>query len=228
MTKKKAGKSWGEMSNGERKAVLVGWAAIIVLAGWFFWPGGDEKSAELPVAADVKPAKEAAEITYQAASPEALAAATRLMAELDAAMQDGMPVLETGDPHAMGAHSRHFGTLVDSASARFGSTIFEPLGRCGVASNFARAWWQAQISATLKGGVESAPGSIRDALEQFQINRAECLQSTDPIASAQAAAKQDAELHEKFGGGRECLTTFTVDSETKQVVALPKPAHCKS
>jgi len=226
MAKRKAGKSWGEMSGGERKAVLVGWTAIIVLAGWFFLSDDDEEVTAPAVAAE-KPA-EAPKITYQEASQQALAAAAQLMVELGAAMQEGAPILESGDPHAMGAHSRRFGALVDSAYARFGSTIFEPLGSCGVASNYARAWWHAQTGAALKGGIESASGGIKSALEQFQANRAECLQSADPIASAKALAEQDAELRERFGGGRECLITYDVDPITKQVFTKPRPAHCKS
>jgi hypothetical protein len=178
-----------------------------------------------PAQATAQPAEQPApEVTpAQEASQETLALATQQMVALDKAMKDGVTVLKTGDLQALGAHSRYFNQLVENGYARFGSTIFEPLGRCGTAGNYARTWWQAQLSAAQNKGVELTPGAIQSALDEYQSNRTECLKSADPVV----AAKEDAELKEKFGGGRECLTVFTVDPETKEVVAKPKPEHCQ-
>jgi hypothetical protein len=227
VTEKKKNKSWGEMSGGERKAVLVGWAAIIVLAGWFFLPGEEEQSKPPKPAPMVDEPARAPASTYQAASAEALAAAKQYLEELDQAMIDSIAVLKAGELQGQHDQSKYFGAQVDKGRALFGATIFEPLGRCFAAGNFARAWWQAQLSAARNGGVESVLESIKDALSEYQMNSAECIKDADPLASAETATELNAHLQKKFDGGRECLTTFDVDPETKQVVAKPKPEHCK-
>jgi hypothetical protein len=165
---------------------------------------------------------------FKKASPESLEQATKQMSALSQAMTDGIAILKSGDLAAIGAHSKHFSSLVESGKSQFGNTIFEPLGSCFAAGNFSRSWWSAQLAAAHNGGVEKIPGSIKDALNEYQEKRDDCLQSADPVISAKADAESDAELKKKFGGGRECLTVFTVDPETKEVIANPKPAHCKS
>jgi len=187
MDEKKRVKPWSELSGSEKKAVLVGWAAIAAVLAWFFLPAG-KGSAEAP-APSTAATEEPSPSVYQAASAETLEVAAQLMIELDASMQDGLPILRSGDPHAMGAHSQRFDAMVESAYTRFGSTIFEPLGRCGVASNYARTWWKAQTSAAIKGGAESAPGAIKDALEQFQANRTACLEAAAPLTAVTVEAK---------------------------------------
>lgn len=180
MTVKK-GKSWGEMSGGEKKALMVGWAVIAAILVWLVLPGSKEEPvAPAPAALADEPAA-----IYQSASPEALVAATQLMSDVDQALQDGLPLLKAGDPRALGAHSQRFDSLVEAAYANFGSTIFEPLGSCGVASNFARSGWKAQATDVVNGGAESLPGSAQDALEQFQTRRAECLESADPAGGTE-------------------------------------------
>lgn len=172
-----------------------------------------EKPSPAPALVEEAPAVSEKVITYTAASSEALDAATQLMEDLDAAMLDGMGVLKTGDAHTMGAHSRRISALVESAYTNFGSTIFEPLGRCGVASNYVRSWWNAQHSAARKGGVESVPGEIQHALEQFLVNRESCLQAFESVPVKK---------------GFECLGTYERDPETGRFTLKPKPAHCKS
>lgn len=180
----KKGKSWSEMSGGEKKAVLAGWAAILVVASWFFLPSNEERpSATLPT---VAPAETQAP-TYQVASSEALAAAKQYLGELDQAMIDSITVLKTGDLQGQHDQSKYFGAQVEKGQELFGATIFESLGRCFAAGNFARSWWQAQLSAARKGGVESVPGSIEDTLNEYQMNRTQCLESANPIALTQAA-----------------------------------------
>ncbi|MDP3847563.1 MAG: hypothetical protein Q8R10_14185 [Pseudomonas sp.] len=229
MTEKQKSKSWRDMSAAEKKAVVIGWAVILVVAGYFLIPADEGKPVPESVTAAVVSAAPA-EIDpaiYTKPSVEALARATQYLAELDKAMNDGAVVLKTGDPTALGAHSKHFTSLVENGKAQFGNMTFEPLGRCFGAGNDARNWWHAQLGAASRGGTESAPGWIKRGLDDYQVSRAECLKSADPVASAAAEAELDASLQEKFGGGRECLTTYDLDANTKQVVALPKPAHCK-
>lgn len=165
---------------------------------------------------------------FKEASPEALEQATTQMRALSKAMTDGASILKSGDLASVSAHSKYISSLVDTGKNQFGSTVFEPLGSCFAAGISSRTWWNAQLAAAQNGGVEKIPGSIKGAFDDYQEKRDDCLHSADPVASASAAAELDEELKKKFGGGRECLTVFTVDSETKEVVAKPKPAHCKS
>ncbi|WP_095128682.1 hypothetical protein [Pseudomonas sp. Irchel s3h14] len=165
---------------------------------------------------------------FTKASPDSLEQATKQMGALGKAMTDGIAILKSGDLANISAHSKHFSSLVESGKRQFGSTVFEPLGSCFAAGNFSRSWWNAQLAAAQNGGVEKVPGSIKDALDEYQEKRDDCLQSADPVMSAKSDAESDAELKKKLGGGRECLTVFTVDPETKEVIAQPKPAHCKS
>ncbi|RRV28620.1 hypothetical protein EGJ23_04365 [Pseudomonas sp. o96-267] len=176
MTVKK-GKSWGEMSGGQKKALMVGWVVIAAMLAFIVLPDSDEP-AKTPEQASALAAASPA-VTYQTASTEALTAAKQLMSDLDQALQDGLPLLKAGDPRALGAHSQHFDSLVESAYARFGSTIFEPLGSCGVASNFARSSWKTQASAAVNGA-DPVAGAAQDALEQFQGKRVECLEAANP------------------------------------------------
>lgn len=224
MTEKKKGKSWAEMTAGEKKAVLVGWAVIIVVGGYFLLPSTKDESPQAPVPVATSSAPAA---TYTQPGAEALAAAEQYLAGLDRAMADSIAVLKAGELQGQHDQSKRFGVLVDKGAALFGATIFEPLGHCFGAGNYARSWWHAQLAAASNGGTESAPGWIQSALDDYQMHRAECLKSADPVASEKAEAELDASLREKLGGGRECLTTYDLDANTKQVVALPKPAHCK-
>lgn len=165
---------------------------------------------------------------FTKASSESFAQAKNQMSALSKAMTDGASILERGDLAAVGAHSKYISSLVNNGERKFGSSIFDPLGRCFAAGIDARSWWNSQLAAAQSGGVERIPGSIKSALSEYQSNRNECLTAADPVASANAEAESDAELKEKLGGGRECLTVFDVNQETKEVFAKPKPAHCKS
>lgn len=163
---------------------------------------------------------------FKVASPESFEQATKQMSALSKAMSDGAAILKGGDLAAVGAHSQYISSLVDSAKNQFGKTTFEPLGSCFAASNASRAWWSAQMAAAHHGGVEKIPGSIKGALDEFHEKRDECLRSANPEASAKANLEINTDLNEKTVRGRECLTVFTVDPDTKGIVEKPKPSHC--
>ncbi|KAF2406683.1 hypothetical protein SAMN04490179_4520 [Pseudomonas antarctica] len=183
-----------------------------------------EKVSQAPVS---KPESAHAEQLTKA-SPESLAQANKQMNALNKAMKDGVSILQSGELAAISAHSKYISALVKVGESKFGSSIFEPLGRCFAAGIDSRSWWSNQLSSVQNGGVERIPGSIKSAFDSYQVNRADCLLAADPVASAKAEAASDAELREKLGGGRECLTVFDVNPETKEVFALPKPSHCKA
>ncbi|TWC74422.1 hypothetical protein FBY10_101112 [Pseudomonas sp. SJZ103] len=163
---------------------------------------------------------------FKGASPESFEHATKQMSALSKAMSDGAAILKGGDLTAVGAHSQYISSMVDSAKKQFGNTAFEPLGSCFVASNASRTWWSAQVAAAHHGGVEKKTGAIKGALDEFHEKRDDCLRSANPESSAKVNAGRDTDLKEKTGGDRECLTVFTVDPETKEVVEKPKPSHC--
>lgn len=164
--------------------------------------------------------------TYTSASEQALLGANRYVADLDKTMTDSAAILKRGQLQELGAQSRFFNALADEGQAKFGKSVFEPLGQCYSAGIFARAWWQSQISAASNAGTERIPGSIKDALNSYQAARNQCLKSADPIAVANADAELDAELRKKFGGGKECLKVFTYDATTKETSEKPRPSHC--
>lgn len=206
----KKGKSWSELSSGEKKAVVVGWAAIVIIAGWFFLPSKEDQ----PTANATKAEPVAIQgPVYTTGGPDALAAATKLMADLDKTMLDSPAVFSQGDVQVLGVHSRRFNDLVASAKTQFGATIYDPLGRCGIASGNARSWWHAQTDAARKNGVESIPGAIKDFLDQYQENRKECL-----------AAAGNEKLDDRKT--RECLTSYDYNPATQKVFEVPKPEHC--
>ncbi len=161
---------------------------------------------------------------FKTANSESLTEAKAQMDSLNKAMKDGESVLKRGELAKVSAHSKYISSLVDLGERKFGSTIFEPLGSCFAAGLSARTWWSAQLSAAQSGGKERIPGSIKDAFNEYKERRKDCLEAADPVA----VAKAEAELIKKRGEGSECLTVYDMNPETKQVFALPKPAHCKS
>lgn len=165
------------------------------------------KAKQVPgvAASDVKASSTAAQTPiYSSGSPNALVAATRLVEALDKTMLASPSVIQSGNLQALGAHSRLFGDLAESAKEQFGATIYDPLGRCGIASVNARSWWNAQTDAARKNGVESIPGTIKGFLDQYQENRTECL--------AVAGNEKVDDLKT-----RECLTSYDYDTATQKV-----------
>ncbi|MCF4982019.1 hypothetical protein GIW61_27005, partial [Pseudomonas gessardii] len=139
-------------------------------------------------------------------SPDAFKRATKQMIALDKAMADGVTILEAGDLKEVGKYSRHFTSLVVLGKASFGSSVLDPLGHCSAAGVYAQSWWRAKVSVAGRGDFESAPDSLSGALEQFQVNRTECLKEAQPAASAKSV---------KNNKDSECLTVFGVDPQTK-------------
>lgn len=174
----------------------------------------------IPIAVNAEPFKEA--------SPESMLQATKQMKALDKAILDGADVLKNGKLKSVSAHSKYFSSLVRTGENLFGASVLEPLGNCFAAGVFAQSWWSAQLSAAFNKGVETIPSSIKEALNQYQTNRVECLKGADPVASAKTNAQSDAELKKIFGGGKECLKSYRFDPVTKETIEIPKAAHCKN
>lgn len=174
----------------------------------------------IPIAVNAEPFKEA--------SPESLLQATKQMNALDKAILDGIDVLKSGKLKSVSAHSKYFSSLVKTGENLFGASVLEPLGNCFAAGVYAQSWWSAQLSAAFNKGVETIPGSIKDALNQYHADRVECLKWADPVASTKANAESDAELKKMFGGGKECLKSYRFDPVSKETIEIPMADHCKN
>lgn len=173
MTKKQA-KPWKDMTSGERKAVLVGWVAIVAVGAYVFWPSKHDAPTTSIELAEASSAVTAPAATYTQPNSQSLASAQQYLSEVDQALADGEPLLATTDPTVLGQHSRRLSELTEQGKALFGETVFAPLGRCGVTGMFARTLWQAKVSATLRGS-EATPGQIQSAEDQYLSQRRECL-----------------------------------------------------
>ncbi|HHS7810325.1 hypothetical protein [Pseudomonas putida] len=202
----------------QKIAPLLTWAILGVM-GWY-WLTTDKPTPVEPVAAQTSETQPPPAV-YTSASPQALVSATQYLADLDTAMIQGLQILKANNLKDLSTHSQHFKTLRETGQVQFGSSVFEPLGHCASAGIFANSWWQAQVSATRQGGKESVPGAIQSQLDQFQTNRVECLDSATPSTDIATNDKG-----KESNSDSECLTTFTPDSETKELVAKAKPAHC--
>lgn len=158
-------------------------SAVAFLIAYKTAPQPRAEQAPEVAASDVKADSNVAQgPIFSSGSPDALVAATRLMAALDKTMLAGPSVIRQGDLQALGAHSRLFGDLVSSAKEQFGSTIYDSLGSCGIASGNARSWWQAQLAAQ-KDGSEPVPGAIKEFLDQYQENKKSCLESAGQVTN---------------------------------------------
>lgn len=171
---KSKSRSWAEMSAGERKAVLIGWLAVLAIGTYFFWPS--ESVEPLNIAPQPEnPVLTPVVVTFKRASPEALVAANRYFADVEQAMELGLNILKSKNLKLLGEHSRQFSVLADQGKDLFGATIADPLGRCGIAGNFARTWWRAQVGAVMNGGVESTPNEIKSDFTIYESSRVDCL-----------------------------------------------------
>lgn len=221
MTKVKR-RTWKDMRTREKAGIVFFWMLITVVGYWLIVAGSSHK----PPSANSSFEPTATATTFTTASEQALQSATQYVADLDKAMADSAAVLKQGQLQELGAQSRAFNTLADAGQAKFGKSVFEPLGQCYSAAIYARSWWQSQVSAASNAGIEKIPGSIKDALNSYQVARDECLESADPVAVAKADAELDTGLRKKFGGGKECLKVFTYDAKTKETLEKPRPSHC--
>jgi hypothetical protein len=157
--------------------LLAGWAAIATFIGYWLIPGQlpPPESAN-QILAQAHPAA----VTHTRASTQALIDATLYLTQLDQAMAQGVPILKANNLPELVTHSQALKALVEAGHAQFGRSVFEPLGRCGSAGVFANSWWQTQVSAARQGGIESIPGPIQRSLDEYTINRAECLKQATP------------------------------------------------
>lgn len=220
MSQKNKNTPWKERPTAEKLGLLAGWAAIAALMGYWWIPGqSPQTEPSTHIIAEAQPP--AAIHTH--ASAQALIDATQHLSQLDQAMAQGLHILKANNLSELATHSQVFKALLEVGHAQFGRSIFEPLGRCGSAGVFANSWWQAQMSAARREGIESIPGSIQSNLDEYKTNQVDCLKSADPSLDTTATTQSD-----KNASDSECLITFTTDSETKELVTKAKPAHCKT
>lgn len=170
-----------QKTTAQKIAPLLTWAILGVM-GWY-WLTPDKPTPVEPVAAQTSEAQPPPAV-YTSASPQALASATQYLEDLDTAMTQGLQILKANNLKDLSTHSQHFKALRETGQAQFGRSVFEPLGHCASAGIFANSWWQAQVSAVRQGGKENVPAAAKAHLEQYQINRAECLNLVEPARKA--------------------------------------------
>lgn len=184
MTEKKQCTPWKERHIAEKIALIIGWCVIPCLMVYGFLPDKPE-----PTESSQTLVSEAAPSTalHIFASAEALASATHYLSQLDSAMAEGIHLLKTNQLPELAAHSRAFKALLEAGHVQFGRSVFQPLGTCSSAAVFANSWWQAQLVAARQGGTESIPGAIQSSLDEYTVNRAECLKQADPSTTVASA-----------------------------------------
>lgn len=177
MNQQKKNTPWKEKHPAEKIGLLTGWALIAALMWYWLIPGQSPPTEpSTHVIAEAQPP--AAIHTH--ASAQALIDATQHLSQLDRAMTQGMHLLKANKLPELAIHSQAFKTLLEAGHAQFGRSVFEPLGRCGSAGVFANSWWQAQVGAVRHEGTESIPGAIQSSLDEYKLNRTECLKQVDP------------------------------------------------
>jgi hypothetical protein len=177
MNQKKKNTPWKEKHTAEKIGLLAGWAIIAAIM-WYWLTPGQSPPTEPPTNVIAEAPHPAAIHTF--ASAQALIDATRYLSQLNEAMAQGTHVLNAYNLSELGAHSQVFKALLETGQSQFGRSVFEPLGHCSSAGIFANSWWQAQVSAVRQGGAESVPGSIQSNLDEYRMNRDECLKRSDP------------------------------------------------
>lgn len=197
---------WKDRPTAEKTALIIGWCAIAILMVYWVLPNKPEPTVP-PDSIESEVQRPTAR--YTRASAQALADATQYLSKLDSAMAQSAQMLEANNLAELSAHSRVFKSLLEDGRVQFGHSVFQPLGRCSSAAIFANSWWQAQVSAARQGGKETTLGAIQSNLDEYNANRAECLKSATPSIDT-------ATTHEQNADGGECLTSFTVDSKTKE------------
>lgn len=185
MSEKKHSTPWKDRPTAEKITLMIGWCAIASLVVYGFLPNKPERGAPLPGTASEAPPPTA---QYIGPSAQALSSATQYLLQLDSAMADGMQILKAGQLRELNAHNQLFKSLLEGGYAQFGRSVFQPLGKCTSAAIFANSWWQAQVTAVRQGGTETIPGSIQSHLDEYKLNRADCLQSADPPAETATSA----------------------------------------
>lgn len=170
-------KQWKDRHAAEKAGLMVGWTAMAALMVNWLLPS---KPAPRTVPPVVIIAPTNAPPVFSEASAKALASATLYLSALDRAMVDSPAILKAGRLSELSKQSTTFTTLVDDGQAQFGRTVYESLGRCGLAAVFARSWWHSQIRAARQGGIEPTFGAIQADLDEYSRSRDECLKAADP------------------------------------------------
>ncbi|SCW97481.1 hypothetical protein [Pseudomonas sp. NFACC05-1] len=183
MTERKHCTPWKDRPAAEKITLIIGWCVIASLMVYGFLPNKPEPSASSPGAASETQPPTA---RYNGPSAQALSSATQYLLQLDSAMAEGMQILKAGQLRELNARSQLFKSLLEGGYAQFGRSVFQPLGKCTSAAIFANSWWQAHVTAIRQGGAETIPGSIQSHLDEYKLNRADCLQSADPSVETSA------------------------------------------
>lgn len=170
-----------EKTIAQKVALAVSW--VIVAASVWYWLSPNEPIPVKPAVAQTAEQQQTPTV-YTSASPQALASATQYLADLDSAMSRGVQILKANNLKDLSAHSQHFKALRETGQAQFGRSVFEPLGHCAAAGIFANSWWQAKVSAIRQNGGAADPSTAYAHLDQYQINRNECLNLSDPAEKA--------------------------------------------
>ncbi|WP_204126642.1 hypothetical protein [Pseudomonas ogarae] len=177
MSEKKHTTPWKDRPAAEQVALIAGWFIIASLMAYAFLPNTPEPSAPTPgIESEALPPT----ARHNRASAQALSSATQYLSQLDSAMVEGIHILKANQLPELAAHSQVFKTLLEDGYAQFGHSVFQPLGKCSSAAVFAHSWWQAQVIAVRQGGTETIPGSIQSHLDEYKLNRADCLKSANP------------------------------------------------
>lgn len=183
MTERKHSTPWKDRPAAEKITLIIGWCVIASLMVYGFLPNKPEPSAPLPGAGSEAQPPTA---RYSGPSAQALSSATQYLLQLDSAMAEGMPILKAGQLRELNAHSQLFNSLLEGGYAQFGRSVFQPLGKCTSAAIFANSWWQAHLAAVRQGGTEPILGSIQSHLDEYKLNRADCLHSANPSVETAA------------------------------------------
>jgi len=170
-----------EKTTAQKVATAVSW--VIVAASLWYWLSPSAPIQLIPAVAQTAKQQQTPRV-YTSVSPQALTSATQYLADLDSAMTQGIQILKANNLKDLSAHSQRFKALRETGQAQFGRSVFEPLGQCAAAGIFANSWWQAKVSAIRQNGGEADPSTAYDHLDQYQINRNECLNLSDPAEKA--------------------------------------------
>jgi hypothetical protein len=187
MSQKKNNTPWKEKHSAEKIGLLAGWALIAALM-WYWLTPGQSPPTE-PSTHFIAEAQTPAAI-HTHASAQALNDATQYLSQLDQAMAQGLHILKANNLSELATHSQVFKALLETGHAQFGRSVFEPLGHCGSAGVFANSWWQTQVNAARQGGTETIPGAIQSNLDEYSMNRRECLKQADPSTNVASVIKK--------------------------------------
>lgn len=100
------------------------------------------------------------------------------IADLDLAMDAGIPILRNGDLAVISKHSAQIKKLAEAGS-RFGSSVFEkPYGLCRSAGIHAQSWWHAELNV-VRNGKECIPGDLKGAFDTYSSSRSSCLEAAN-------------------------------------------------